>query len=42
MDMKGTEARYIRVTVNGAGECPADHVRPGQESRVYFDEIIIE
>ena len=42
MDMKGTEARYIRVTVNGAGECPANHVRPGQESRVYFDEIIIE
>lgn len=42
MDMKGTEARYVRVTAEGAGECPADHVRPGQEARVYFDEIMIE
>lgn len=35
-------ARYVRVTAEGAGECPADHVRPGQEARVYFDEVIIE
>ncbi|WP_459251507.1 glycoside hydrolase family 20 protein [Bacteroides sp.] len=42
MDLKGTDARYIRVTAEGAGPCPADHVRPGQESRVYFDEIILE
>lgn len=42
VDMKGTEARYLRVTAEGAGVCPADHVRPGQEARVYFDEIRIE
>lgn len=42
VDMKGTEARYVRVTAEGAGACPADHVRPGQEARVYFDEIRIE
>lgn len=42
VDMKGTEARYVRVTAEGAGVCPADHVRPGQEARVYFDEIRIE
>ncbi len=41
-DLKGTEARYVRVTAEGAGACPADHVRPGQEARVYFDEIMIE
>lgn len=42
VDMKGTEAKYVRVTAEGAGACPADHVRPGQEARVYFDEIRIE
>lgn len=42
VDMKGIGARYVRVTAEGAGSCPADHVRPGQEARVYFDEIIIE
>lgn len=26
----------------GAGECPATHVRPGQEARIYFDEVMIE
>ena len=41
VDMKGTEARYVRVTAEGAGVC-AYHVRPGQEARVYFDEIRIE
>ena len=42
VDMRGTVARYVRVTVEGAGECPFNHVRPVQESRVYFDEQIIE
>ena len=38
----GTEARYVRVVAHGAGDCPFTHVRPGQETRIYFDEIIIE
>lgn len=38
----GTEARYVRVVAHGAGDCPFTHVRPGQEARMYFDEIIIE
>lgn len=42
LDMKGNVARYIRVTLLGAGLCPPDHVRPGQEPRIYLDEIIIE
>ena len=41
IDLKGTAAQYVRVTAEGAGVCPADHVRPGQEARVYFDEVII-
>lgn len=42
MEMGGLSARYVRVTAEGAGACPAGHVRPGQEARIYFDEIIIE
>ena len=38
----GTEARYVRVVARGVGDCPFTHVRPGQEARIYFDEIIIE
>lgn len=38
----GTEVRYVRVVARGAGDCPFTHVRPGQEARIYFDEIIIE
>lgn len=38
----GTETRYVRVVARGAGDCPFTHVRPGQEARIYFDEIIIE
>ena len=38
----GTEARYVRVVARGAGDCPFTHVRPGQEVRIYFDELIIE
>lgn len=42
VDMKGTEARYVRVTAEGAGICPDEHVRPGQETKLCFDEVIIE
>ena len=35
-------ARYVRFTLFSPGKCPETHVRPGQPSRVYVDEIIIE
>ena len=38
---EGTKARYVRITLETPGNNPADHVRPGQPSRVYVDEIII-
>ena len=42
IDLGGKKARYVRVTAKGPGECPENHVRPGQESRVLFDEIMID
>lgn len=42
LDLKGVIARYVRITVEGAGACPPDHVRPGQESKVYLDEVVLE
>lgn len=38
----GEKGRYIRIVAYGAGECPVTHVRPGQDARIYFDEIIVE
>ena len=35
-------ARYVRLIIKGAGKCPESHVRPGMESRVYIDEVLIE
>lgn len=40
--LDGVQARYVRVMAKGAGICPPEHVRPGQEARMYFDEVIIE
>lgn len=42
LEMGGVSARYVRVTAKGPGVCPEDHVRPGQEARIFFDEVIIE
>ena len=35
-------ARYVRVIMKGAGKCPEQHVRPGLESQIYLDEVMIE
>lgn len=42
LNLQGTHARYVRIWAKGAGICPDDHVRPGQEARMCFDEIMIE
>ena len=34
--------RYIKFTLETPGNCPDNHVRPGQASKVYLDEVIIE
>lgn len=38
----GITGRYVRFTLETPGNCPDDHVRPGQASKVYIDEVIIE
>ena len=35
-------ARYVRVIMKGAGKCPEHHVRPGLETQIYLDEVLIE
>lgn len=42
LDLNKKIGRYVRIIAKGAGECPATHVRPGQEARIYFDEVMIE
>lgn len=41
LEMGGVQARYVRVTAKGPGACPEGHVRPGQEARIFFDEVMI-
>lgn len=41
IDVDHARARYIRFTFEAPSNCPADHVRLGQPSRVYLDELII-
>ena len=42
LDLNKEIGRYVRIIAKGVGECPATHVRPGQEARIYFDEVMIE
>ena len=36
------QGRYVRISAEAAGNNPTDHVRPGQLSRYYFDEVSVE
>lgn len=36
------KARYVKVSLEGYGSCPAYHTRPGKEAKFYIDELIIE
>ena len=38
---RASHVRYIRITAKGPGHCPDNHVRKGQISRFYFDEIMV-
>lgn len=42
LNARGVPARYVRFTVRSPGVNPENHTKPGQESRVYLDEIIVE
>lgn len=42
-ELKDTEARFVRFSVESAGKIPSFHfMRPGQISKFYIDEISIE
>lgn len=41
IDVDHARVRYVRFTFEAPSNCPADHVRPEQPSRVYLDELII-
>ncbi|MCD8270260.1 MAG: glycoside hydrolase family 20 protein [Parabacteroides sp.] len=38
----GAAARYLKVDLKNPGKCPKDHTRPGQDTWIYIDEIIIQ
>ena len=40
--LNGKTTRYVRIIARGAGECPFTHMRPGNEARIHFDEIVLE
>lgn len=42
LSLGNVSARYIRIDGKNPGLCPADHVRSGQKTWVYMDEIIVE
>lgn len=41
-DALSVEGRYVKVEMKNPGVCPSDHVRSGQNTWMYFDEIIVE
>lgn len=42
-DVKGKQARYVRIKTEGYGKCiPEHYMRPGQPARYYFDELTVE
>lgn len=40
--VSGETVSHIKVLLHGAGVCPDDHVRPGNMSQMYIDEIIVD
>lgn len=41
-DLDGITSSQIRISLEGAGNCPQNHLRPGQESRMCIDEILVK
>lgn len=42
LSVDNVKARYVKFSIKKPGLCPPKHLRVGQDSKVYFDEIIIE
>ena len=41
-DTTGATGRYLRIDLKNPGKCPEDHTRPGQDTWMYIDEVIIQ
>lgn len=41
-DQLTTSARYLKVALQNPGKCPEGHTRPGQDTWVYLDEVIVK
>lgn len=39
VDNLSVKGRYLKVEFENPGKCPSNHVRPGMDTGVYFDEI---
>lgn len=42
VETTAVKARYVRFTLEPAGLCPDNHIRAGQVSRFYLDEVVID
>lgn len=38
----GASGRYLKVDLKNPGKCPEDHTRPGQNTWIYVDEVIVK
>lgn len=41
-DFEEVTSSQIRISLEGAGNCPQNHLRPGQESRMCIDEVLVK
>ena len=41
-DNLSVKGRYIKMEMTNPGVCPEDHIRPGKNIWMYFDELIVE
>ena len=41
-DGLSVRGRYVKMEMTNPGVCPEDHVRPGQNIWMYFDELMVE
>ena len=40
-DLSSVKGRYLKFEMQNPGICPKDHIRPGQNIWMYFDEVIV-
>lgn len=41
-NLDGIVSSQVKISLEGAGRCPTNHLRPGAESRMCIDEVLIQ